>query len=69
MMADQPVHAPLTADELVNMPDDNWRLELVRGELIRRSYAGTRSGVVSAGIGAALGRYTDEHDFGICGAA
>jgi Uma2 family endonuclease len=68
-MVDQPIATPMTADDLLRLPDDNWRYELVRGKLIRRDYLGTRSGVVSAKIGAKLGRYTEEHHLGICGAA
>ena len=36
---------PMTADELQAMPDDGFRYELVKGELIRMPPAGYEHGV------------------------
>jgi Uma2 family endonuclease len=43
-----------TADELLHMPDDGFRYELVRGELRRMSPAGYRHGLVAANLLGAL---------------
>ena len=43
-----------TADELLGMPDDGFRYELVRGELRRMSPAGYRHGLVAANLLRAL---------------
>ena len=40
--------ALMTADELFQLPDDEWRHELVRGELRKRSPAGADHGSVGA---------------------
>ena len=40
----------MTAEELLAMPDDGFRYELVRGELIRRQYAGMRYAYASSHI-------------------
>lgn len=40
----------LTADELLRLPDDGWRYELVRGELRKMSPSGARHGRVAAEI-------------------
>ena len=40
----------LTADELLRLPADGWRYELVRGELRKMSPSGARHGRVAAEI-------------------
>ena len=40
----------MTAEELLEMPDDGFRYELVRGELVRRQYAGMRYAHASSKI-------------------
>lgn len=40
----------VTAEELLAMPDDGFRYELVRGELVRRQYAGMRYAHASSKI-------------------
>ena len=40
----------MTAKELLAMPDDGFRYELVRGELVRRQYAGMRYAHASSKI-------------------
>ena len=45
---------PMTAEELLNMPDDGFRFELVRGELRKRSPAGRIHGRHAMSIGASL---------------
>ena len=54
----------MTADELLDMPDDGWRYELIRGELIRMSPAGNRHGKFAMRVGTPLGVYVDDNDLG-----
>lgn len=54
----------MTADELLDMPDDGWRYELIRGELIRMSPAGNRHGKFAMRVGTQLGVYVDDNDLG-----
>ena len=54
----------MTADELLRMPDDGYRYELVRGELRRMSPAGGDHGSVAASIVASLGSYVKAKKLG-----
>jgi Uma2 family endonuclease len=54
----------MTADELLQMPDDGYRYELVRGELRKMSPAGADHGDVSAAIIASLRPYARERRLG-----
>ena len=45
---------PMTADELLQMPDDGYRYELVRGELKQMSPAGNYHGMLSANVSSSL---------------
>ena len=45
---------PMTADELLKMPDDGFRYELVRGELIKMSPASHFHGESALAIGSSL---------------
>ena len=44
----------MTADELLNMPDDSFRYELVRGELRKMAPAGHDHGRIAASVAARL---------------
>jgi Uma2 family endonuclease len=59
----------VTADELLRMPDDGGRYELVRGVLVRMSPTSSRSSLVSRATGTRVDRYVREHGLGICGDA
>ena len=59
----------MTADELLRLPDDGWRYELVRGELRKMSPSGARHGRVAAEIIGSLGSYVKEHRLGAVYAA
>lgn len=59
----------MTAEDLFRMPDDGWRYELVRGELIRMSPSGSRSSIVSIRIGTRFVTFVEQHGLGICGDA
>jgi Uma2 family endonuclease len=54
----------VTADELLRMPDDGVRRELIRGELREMSPAGARHGRIGAEILARLGTYVGERRLG-----
>ena len=45
---------PVTAEELLNMPDDGFRYELIRGELRKMPPAGHIHGEYALSIGASL---------------
>ena len=50
----------LTADELLELPDDGKRYELVRGELIEMPPPGIKHTVVTGRIGRRLGNFVEE---------
>ena len=49
------VRQQVTADELLLMPDDGFRYELVKGELRRMTPAGNVHGGVTMNVGISLG--------------
>ena len=59
----------MTADELLRLPDDGWRYELVRGELKTMSPSGARHGRVAARIIASLGHHVEARGLGAVYAA
>ena len=54
----------VTADELLQMPDDGRRYELIEGELIEMAPAGFRHTNIGARIIGLLFQHTDKHDLG-----
>jgi Uma2 family endonuclease len=54
----------MTADELLAMPDDGYRYELVKGELIRMSPTGDEHGQVTVTLTAAVYLHVKEHNLG-----
>jgi Uma2 family endonuclease len=54
----------MTADELLHLPDDGWRHELVRGELRTMSPSGAEHGTVAAEIIASLAAHVKAHKLG-----
>jgi Uncharacterized protein conserved in cyanobacteria len=54
----------LTADELLRMPDDGFRYELVKGELRKMCPAGSEHGRVAMKFGWRLGQHVEENDLG-----
>jgi Uma2 family endonuclease len=58
------VATQMTADELLRLPDDGWRYELVRGELRKMSPSGARHGRVAAQIIASLVAYVKPKKLG-----
>ena len=60
---------PVTATELMQLPDDGNRYELVRGELVTMAPAGFLHGVIGDRIGRRIGDYVEHHALGISAAA
>lgn len=58
-----------SADELLALPDDGFRYELVRGELKRMSPTGHEHGIVVMQIAAPLHRHVQESQLGVVYAA
>jgi Uma2 family endonuclease len=63
------VRQQVSADELLLMPDDGFRYELVKGELRRMAPAGNVHGRVAMNVGISLGGYVKAHDLGTVYAA
>lgn len=61
-----PARRAVTAEELFALPDDEWRRELVDGEIIRMTPTGAAHGVVTAGIGSLLHEHVSTRDLGVC---
>jgi Uma2 family endonuclease len=55
----------ITADELMRLPDDGHRYELVKGELLTMSPAGGKHGAVAMKLSRILANYIEEKDLGI----
>ena len=55
---------PITADELLAMPDDGYRYELVKGELIQMSPTGDERGQVTVTLTAALYLHVKKYNLG-----
>ena len=55
---------PMTAEELLNMPDDGFRYELIRGELRKMPPAGHDHGGIAAFITIQLGKHVMEGGLG-----
>lgn len=54
----------LTAEDLLAIPDDGQRYELVRGELITMPPTSHNPGRVAARFGRRIGNFVEEHDLG-----
>ena len=54
----------VTAEELLRMPDDGFRYELVKGELIKMAPAGAAHGSLAMVIGSALFQHVTAHQLG-----
>jgi Uma2 family endonuclease len=63
------VRQQVNADELLHMPDDGFRYELVQGELRQMTPAGNVHGRVAMNFGIALGSYVKNHNLGAVYAA
>lgn len=54
----------VTAEELLRLPDDGWRYELVEGRLVRMSLTGRRHGRIAMALLLAVGRFVEERHLG-----
>ena len=63
------VRQQVTADELLRMPDDGFRYELVRGELRRMTPAGSEHGRITVSITWRLAKHVEENQLGTVYAA
>lgn len=54
----------MTADDLLRMPDDGFRTELVRGKLVQRPYIGFDYGVLGSRIWGRLSLHINAHELG-----
>lgn len=63
------VTKPITADDLLAMPDDGWRYELVEGELRRMSPTGQEHGVVTINLTTPLHSHVKANKLGVVCAA
>ena len=54
----------MTAEELLEMPEDGFRYELVRGELVKMPPAGHMSSFREMRVGSRLAVYVDENRLG-----
>ena len=59
------IATPITADQLLSLPDDGNRRELVRGELRMMSPSGWKHGQVTARLAALLDRHVEQHNLGV----
>jgi len=64
------VAALITADDLLEMPDDGRRYELVAGELVDVSPSASWPGIVASKVSHRIETYIDDHPgVGVCGVA
>jgi Uma2 family endonuclease len=57
----------ITAEELLKMPDDGFRYELVKGELVKIAPAGSERGKIAMRLGWRLAQYVDSHGLSFAG--
>ena len=59
-------HPGLSAEELLVLPGESGRAELVKGTVVHMTPAGARQGAVTARIGRLLDEHVEAHGFGVC---
>ncbi len=59
----------LTADDLLRMPEDGFRHELIDGELRKMAPAGSQHGRVALKVTIPLGKFVESNDLGVVFAA
>ena len=62
-------HKPASAEELLLMPDDGIRRELVEGEVREMNPAGYAHGRIAMNVSTPLDQYARQHDLGVVFAA
>ena len=63
------VSTPMTADELLRLPPDGHRYELVEGELKVMTPAGPRHGRIAMRLGSLIEQHARQHNLGVVYAA
>lgn len=58
--------SPVTAEQLLERPDDDYKYELDRGALVRMSPTGAEHGVVTVKLGHALHEHVEATGAGVC---
>ena len=59
-----PEVGPMTVDELLALPPDNWMHELVKGGLVRMPASGGEASHIAARLVTALGQFVEPGDLG-----
>ena len=59
-----PDREPMTSDDLLNLPDDGWRYELVEGRLVRMPPSGYQASRIAGRLYAAVLAFVDAHGLG-----
>src|SRR5688500_4732589 len=59
----------MTAEDLLNLPDDGRQHELVRGQLITMSATSSRPAMIAAEIGGEIRNFVRQHNLGRVGGA
>ena len=54
-----------SVDDLLDLPDDGWRYEVVEGVLVRVAGSGAWATTIGRRLAARLGDYVDEHNLGL----
>ncbi len=60
-----PDAGPMTVDELLSLPDDGWRYEVVEGVLVRVAGSGQRATAIAAVITIVLGAFVRPRRLGV----
>ena len=55
----------ITAEEIIQMPDDGYRYELIRGEIIQKPLPGLRNGRLAGYLAFHIGNHVEAEDLGI----
>lgn len=64
-----PDAADMTTEQLLALPDDGWRYELVEGRLVRMPPSGLDASALALRLGGALLAYVEAHDLGLVSGA
>ena len=59
-----PDRGPMTVDDLLALPDDEWMYELVEGKLVRMPLSGGEASNIAIRLAIALGGFVEAHDLG-----
>jgi Uma2 family endonuclease len=63
------IQTQTTAEELLQLPDDGYRYELLKGVLVRMSPTGARHGTLTSRLHQRLAQHVEDQDLGVVCAA